>query len=276
MKDVNWMEKVGLLPALPKVAMEVIQKMKDDNIGIVEIVKIIEKDAVLSAKILKLANSAAYANPNEMSKVMSVKNAAQKLGLGALRNIIMASAVSSMHKKVEGLDMEKFTMFALLTAENAKVITKTINQEGGLSEDEAFTVGLLLSIGILVMRMTRPDIIKYIDDSVGQFNSKRTSIEKKVLNISYEEISQELAKKWGLPQEMIEAFCGSKKVAMITKLASMMALKSLHEEGEKDVLNKNFEDFGIIEKSIKFLGIEGVEFIKVETIRSKYRELVSQ
>ncbi len=75
------------LPALPDVVLKVEQMARDENAGAPEIAQVIERDPVLAAKLLKLANSALYRGRVE---TRTVQQAIARLGLANLRDYVLA------------------------------------------------------------------------------------------------------------------------------------------------------------------------------------------
>ena len=71
------------LPTLPTVAYKLISISSKEEIGMKDIADLISKDASLSAKVLKIANSALYNLP---CKISTIHQAASRLGMNAIRN----------------------------------------------------------------------------------------------------------------------------------------------------------------------------------------------
>jgi len=75
------------LPSPPAVAIRILESVKKDDAGYDELAGIISSDPALAAKILKVANSSAYALPQ---KVESIQKAIAVLGVNALKNIALS------------------------------------------------------------------------------------------------------------------------------------------------------------------------------------------
>ena len=124
--------KSASLPTLPTVACKLIS-----------IASLVSKDAALSAKVLKIANSAFYNFP---IKISTIHQAASRIGLNAIRSLVLSISFFSMKAKnnKNGFNYEKFWEQSLSGAVAAKLIMAEIDKS---NLDEIFVVGLLQNIG---------------------------------------------------------------------------------------------------------------------------------
>src|SRR3990172_4787035 len=84
------------LPTLPTVACKLISISSGNEIGMMAIANIVSKDASLSAKVLKVANSAFYDLP---SKVSTIQQAVSRLGMNAIKNLVFSFSFLSVKAK---------------------------------------------------------------------------------------------------------------------------------------------------------------------------------
>ena len=132
------------LPAVPKIVHELIDSFNNEDISIDDIAKKIAADPVLSARLLRLANSAYY---HVSRTVGSVDDALMMLGFVTVRTLVISSGLTSGFKTMPGLDLNKFWRYSMHTAAVSRWLAKTT----GNNVDLAFTVGLMHGIGELVM-----------------------------------------------------------------------------------------------------------------------------
>jgi HD-like signal output (HDOD) protein len=79
------------LPSVPKLVQELIESFQDEDAKIDDIAEKLAKDPVLTAKMLRMANSAQFGGRR---KIASVNDAVILLGLNSLRSLVMASGVT--------------------------------------------------------------------------------------------------------------------------------------------------------------------------------------
>ena len=89
------------LPNIPRVIQTLIEKFNDPKSNADEISKNIQMDQVLSAKIMRLANSARYGAGR---RIASIDSAVVMLGIDSLKTLVIASGISGAFKDIPGFD----------------------------------------------------------------------------------------------------------------------------------------------------------------------------
>lgn len=137
-------EYLKKLPVIPDVASKIVSIAEDKiDISFKELENIIKVDPSLTAKIMKIANSALYARQREIS---SLQMAITLLGFKNIKSLVLlvtASASFQQHRDTEFYQL--FWKHAIITA----FMAKHISLRGGRKEsaDEAFLGGLMHDIG---------------------------------------------------------------------------------------------------------------------------------
>ncbi len=142
------------LPTLPHILVKLISACNKDDVDIVEVAGLVEKDPALSSKILKLVNSAFYGLPQ---KIESIRHSISYLGTGAIKNIAIGSSIHQTFRSPKGsalFNMKIFWWHSLRCAVLARLIAREINYK---NPEEAFLTGLLHDIGRLVLWVNYPD-----------------------------------------------------------------------------------------------------------------------
>ena len=137
------------LPTIPKVVQELIQSFNNEDVSVGEITRRISADQVLSARLLRLANSAYY---HVSRTVATVDDAVTMLGFINVRTLVIGTGLTGGFKSLPGIDLRQFWRHSLHTA----VAAKHLSRELGLNAELAFTVGLMHAIGQLVMHAGMP------------------------------------------------------------------------------------------------------------------------
>jgi len=138
------------LPTLPEVLVKVqaLVNSADGNAHLLS--KIIEQDPALSAKVLKIANSAFF-NPGSQ-RVSSLHLAIARIGFTEIRNITMAiTIIKQLSKKSNILDYKSFWRHCLSAAYLTQTIAAKLPRKLTPEERQiCFIAGLLHDIGILI------------------------------------------------------------------------------------------------------------------------------
>ncbi len=184
------------IATLPEVTIRIIDVVQDPTSTAHDLHKIVRNDPALSARVLRVVNSAFYGLPGQIG---SIDRAIMLLGLNAVKNIAIAASIGKMFKSsvicddFSGKDL--WTHSVAVGAAN-KLITSEIGLE---LPDEAFLSGLIHDIGLVaVMQCHRKDIPDIIELVKGGMPYRQA--EEKVIGANHEEIGMALTAKWKFPR----------------------------------------------------------------------------
>jgi len=189
------------LPALPTIAMEVASLIDNPRTSVSRLTQLISSDQVLTAKVLKIANSPFY---GFQRKISTLDFAIVVLGFDSLKEILISiSLINSFKKKPDKyFDSKEFWEHALASGIAARTLARQLGYRIG---GESFVAGLLHDIGILVTHQYFHDEYTRIVDDVTQGKSTFQDMEKVVLHATHGEIGGWLAERWNLPDQLIES-----------------------------------------------------------------------
>ncbi len=177
------------LPTLPPVLDEITKMIEDENSSPEQIAKVISKDQVLSAKVLKMVNSPIYGFPR---RINTIQHALVLLGFNVIRGIIISTTVFDvMTRSMVGLWEHSL---------GVATVSKLIAEECGFKDAEEFAVtGLLHDIGKVVVALQLPEEKEEIKVLVKEKDLLFMDAEKEVLGFSHDRINAWLADHWNLP-----------------------------------------------------------------------------
>ncbi|MCD8515469.1 MAG: HDOD domain-containing protein [Burkholderiaceae bacterium] len=190
--------KAKALPSIPRVVSDVMSELNKEEPDARRIGDMVATDPGLTARMLKLANSAFFGLSRE---IVSVQEAAIVLGFNHTRTLIQAVALSSSFKTVPGVNLEQFWRYSLNTAKICKTLAKSMRQNDGV----AFTAGLVHAVGDLVMHIGMPEEVAKIDWTVSPLDMKRAEVERAALGYTYADVSAAFALKWDFPEAIVKA-----------------------------------------------------------------------
>ncbi|TVM02652.1 MAG: GGDEF domain-containing protein [Candidatus Brocadia sp. WS118] len=187
--------KSSSLPTLPTVACKLISVSSQEEIGMNEIANLVSKDASLSAKVLKMANSAFYSFP---CKISTVHQAALRIGINVLRSLVLSISFFSIKakNKKDVFDYNRFWEQSLANA----VASKLIMSEIGKSDlEEIFISGLLQNIGELILALCFPQQYEQVLLEASKSEKDIIELEEQIIGADHTFIGYEVAKNWGFP-----------------------------------------------------------------------------
>jgi len=190
------------LPSAPKVIEELIGSFDNPAVSVDDIARTLSTDPVLSAKLLRLANSAYY---HVSRSIGSVDDAVRMLGFASVRMLVISSGLVNGFKTVPGLDLKHFWRFSLHTG----VAAKWIARQAGENAELAFTLGMMHSIGQLVMHIADPERAQALDKIAGPYDARRIEEERAAFGYTFADVGAALALHWKFPAifaETLQAF----------------------------------------------------------------------
>ena len=196
------LDRTGDLPTLPAIAMEVNKMLQDyDNTDLGILKDRIEMDQAITAKILKLANSAFF---GVRSKVTSISHAITLLGFNTIRNAIISVSIMdalSTNGETSEFNIKDFWKHSVAVA----VVSRYIAEQTRLySPDDCFIGGLLHDIGKIVMLKQFPELFFRIFNNCKEKDQCFFDIEKEEISVSHAYMGYYLAKKWQLPLQLAD------------------------------------------------------------------------
>jgi len=131
-------------PMLPAVALEVLELSQKTDVDFDRVVRLLERDAVLAARVLSISQSAAYAS---RTAILSLRTAVVRLGLKTLRDVVLEAALHLKVFRVPGFEpaMERLARHSTASAHVIRAVCRRTRVE----TEYAFLCGLLHDVGFV-------------------------------------------------------------------------------------------------------------------------------
>jgi len=190
-------------PSPSRVATEIIALARDPDIEMSKVAAAIGRDPAMTAKILRIANSAFYA---QRRPSQNLKQALVVIGLNAALTLALSfSLVSSLRAlQALGIDYPRFWRRALLAATAARAFGETART--GHAED-IFLAGLLQDIGVLAIDRAARDFYSKLRQPAS--HADWIGYETPQLGKDHAACSAMLLKSWNLPDRIWQAVAAS-------------------------------------------------------------------
>ncbi|MBA4261929.1 MAG: histidine kinase [Comamonadaceae bacterium] len=192
------LKQPNALPSAPKVVRQLIETFQQEDVDIMKAAALIESDPVLTAKLLKTANSAFFGLHRT---VCTAREAISVMGLIKVRALAIGVALGESFHSVGGVNLGQFWRYSLNSANLSRYLALPIK----IDENTAFTAGLIHGIGELMMHVGMPEAMIDLDRSIPMLDLKRARAEKGLFGYSYAEVGAALAREWKFPKKMIDA-----------------------------------------------------------------------
>ncbi|MDA8162089.1 MAG: HDOD domain-containing protein [Desulfobacteraceae bacterium] len=181
------------LPILPPIASMLNKMVEDEEMTAVRLGAVIEKDQVLTSKLLKMVNSSFFGFPQRIS---TVSNAIVLLGFSVIKTLIVTSSIFDM---MQSSDVGLWE-HSLGCATVAGILAR---RRAIKNPEEVSTAGLIHDLGKVVIRA---EFTKEYNEIQGMVETRRLSMmeaELECIGVAHPEIGGWLIKQWNLPDRLI-------------------------------------------------------------------------
>jgi HD-like signal output (HDOD) protein len=184
------------IPALPDLAVRVLELTSDENFSLRALGDLVIKDQAVAAQVLRYANSPLFGYTH---RVDSLEQAVKRIGAGQVVNIVLAAAIQTQRQPQERFADEKNLLWKHSSA--AAFIARTIAEKVELKGSLAFTCGLLMDFGTTVLYSIFQDLLQ-------RRAIARTIPPQLIESVVWEHhmrIGRVVGERWRLPHVVIEA-----------------------------------------------------------------------
>jgi HD-like signal output (HDOD) protein len=183
------------LASLPNIFWEITKVTSDPRSSAVHVAEVISKDTSLSAKLLKMVNSAFYGFP---AKIDTISRAVMIVGSKQLSTLALGTSVIQIFRSIpaELVDMKGFWQHSICCGISARMISSFKNAP---NTERFFVAGLLHDIGRIILYKKLPRLGKEILLLARQSHNLLRTVENQMLGFDHAILGGVLMKKWRLP-----------------------------------------------------------------------------
>lgn len=180
------------LPVFNPVALDLLQMIEDPATDLDSIVQTINSDQALSAQVLKMANSPAFAG---LIRSETIKDSAVRLGTRQITNLVMAASQAALHTSplpiIDDI-MQDLWLHSHACALGCRILAQKTGHRD--MSDQAYMAGLLHDIGKLYILKAMEEI-NHVDPS---FEPERDLI-LEIFSEMHVELGCRLMDHWNIP-----------------------------------------------------------------------------
>jgi len=197
----NIIKKIKTLPPLPKSVME-IQKITSDPEGcIADLIKVVKEDPMLTANLLKAANSPLYGFSRQ---IKNVDQAVSLFGMSTVKGFAVASAVrNSMKIDLSAYGISESYFVSTSQLQNALITNWYKRDRNKL--DILSTASFLLEIGAVIISsiLVAEGLADEFKERLAQ--EDRFALEEEYLQTNTIEVTAEIFTYWKFDPELVNA-----------------------------------------------------------------------
>ena len=182
---------------MSEVAHALIQTLNDDDTSVSHVRDLISKDPALSAKLLRLANSAQFGLPRGVG---TLDDAITMVGMGKVRTLALGACLSESFPNLPDLDRKEFWRSSMACAGYAQWMANRLGIDGQL----AWLTGMMLRLGELLIAQADPATLHEIE-KLPHLPGVRWQREERLVGFTEGQITAELARRWNFPMQIVQA-----------------------------------------------------------------------
>ncbi len=231
------------LPTLPDAALKIRRLINSPEIGSTEIIQIAQTDPVLSARLIKVANSPLYGTWRETK---TVGDAVRRLGLENTRNMSFSLSIKQLfNAKTSFIKNQLKRVYDESISVSAFAYVITQHRADHLDPEQALLAGLVQNLGII-------PILKYVDENP-QLVKNIEMLDKSLVNLRMP-ISTLLLDQWNFGEDFLkvveQAENWNRDTSEAIDYADIVIASRLIYLNKDELLNNavNFESLPIVKK----------------------------
>ena len=210
------------LPIMSEVAHSLVRTLNDPDASAAQVEAIIAKDPVLTANLLRMANSAQFGLSRQ---VLSLNHAITMLGMSRIRSLALSTSISTAFPTIPGLDRKAFWTFSMACAGYAQWLAGG----AGLDPQQAWLAGMMMRLGELLIGQRSPESLPEIE-SLPAPSNLRWEREQRLLGFDEVQVTAVLARHWNFPEAIVDGLQStSEPMTAVTfdKLSGVLHLAAL-------------------------------------------------
>lgn len=246
----------------PTSAMKVVEMADREDTSPAELKELIESDPALTVRILKIVNSGAF---GEKQNIVDVGQAIAMLGIRAVRLLALGFSLPREELDSDSAELNQLNWrYSVVKAVTARYLMDEFHHN--LESDIAFIAGLLQDMGVsILMHELGEPYTEFLHEVHG--NGKNLNdLEIDSLGFSHKQLTAKLLDQWHLPESIVLAVGQSFEPTVIKNLGSpeKETAQALHlAELVAQVVTYQNED-----SARKFLA-HGENYLKLTTSQAK-------
>ncbi len=188
------------LPSPPAIAAQILNTIQNEESSLDDLEKIISADPALTGKLLRIANSAFYSLPYEVS---NVNRALSILGTNVIKNIALSFVITGnlRGENESSFDFDYFWRHSVTAAVAAELVLGLLHEKN----EDIFVTTLLQDIGILIMYLSKGQ--EYLDLSekgMADGGTNLIRLEQKIYQFDHQQLGCSFLESWNIPQSIVK------------------------------------------------------------------------
>ena len=189
-------ESIKDLPPMPAVAIKVLELLNNSDVNYEKLAEVISSDPAVSARMLKVANSAFYSMKRQ---IKTLEHAIAIVGERTLRSLILAASLEGMNKSY-GLLEKMLWEDSIGCAIGCRILARKFDSA---EPEEAFLAGLFRHLGKIVMNFSDPDAYRSLAEMAYSDRLSTSELEDRYFPYAHAVVGAAVLDKWNFARILV-------------------------------------------------------------------------
>jgi len=220
--------RIGEVSSLPHIVCQILDVVNNEDSSASDLLKVVETDPSLLARLLRTVNSVAY---QARTEIRTVRHAISYLGFTVVRNVALTSTVANIFKggsRIQGYSRKGLWRHLVSVGVASRMIAARI---GLANFEDAFLAGLLHDFGIILLDQNCHSQFAAMMESLSS-DDTLCEAEEHFFGFTHADIGGAVAQNWNLPSTSIAAMlyhhnaqaCGddNRRIVEVVELANFI------------------------------------------------------
>ncbi|MBN1959246.1 MAG: HDOD domain-containing protein [Desulfuromonadales bacterium] len=186
------------LPPMPAVAIKVLELLGDPNVKYEKLGEAISADPAVSARLLKISNSAFYSMKRQ---IKTLDHAIAIVGERTLRSLVLAASLEGMNKSY-GLLEKMLWEDSIGCAIGCRILARRLKTADA---EEAFLAGLFRHLGKIVMNYSDPEAYRSLAEAAYAEGLSTSELEDRFFPYAHPVVGAAVLDKWNFNRSLVMA-----------------------------------------------------------------------
>jgi HD-like signal output (HDOD) protein len=228
-----------------------------------EIATILRRDVMLSARIIRIANSAFFVRTANGCK--TIEDALQRVGMREIARLVATATMQGMAPRTlraYGITGEQYNQGVLFTAAASQLIATEVK----LDSNVAYLAGLMRPLGILVLNKWAEQQLSQVDTLAWGGAGSLLQWERNTFGLNHIEVSSFITRKWGFPaavSESIEKSCDQLASINDSPMSLILQTAETLAESNRATFHAHQSGATLRKDRLDALGIKSAQLIQI-------------
>jgi len=198
------------IPPCPAILLDLDRELNKASPDQRDIARIISKDVALSGRVMQIANSPAFSSGRELNSIIQALNV---LGSQQVFNLVVTQLLKVALAGAPEVPMDRFWD---TSAQTARLSAELARRLRCVRPDYAYTFGLFHDCGIPLILKRFPLAREALAAANAAVDRSFTEVEEEHLGTNHAAIGYFLARRWRLPEFVVQGIRGHHDYALLT------------------------------------------------------------